>query len=657
MNQDEPLNDQNHEIERTFIEGAGGDTGFPPRSDTFVDAQTSTPYTQSGAGADGLPSGDEPLPIGSGIIAGVLGSGGMARIYKIWNEKLEVYRAVKILFPNQQKDLQSRFETEAKITAKLHHPNIVEIYNVGEWSALPFLEMELIDGESLDRVIHRIGRMPPAVCSAIGIFVARALTYAHQQQFLIYGKTYNGIIHRDLKPANIMISRSGEIKLMDFGIARPTETSLHTVEGNIVGTLQYLSPEQMDGVGIDRRTDIYSFGAILYEMLTGTKTFPQNTITNLMKMKAMNRYRRFDEFKVALPQALIKIAQKCLAVDKEDRYTDAEELLHALERAHRQITQNTPEQTLKKYVEDPDEFDMGGARLFALPRWAKIAAPAAAVVLIIAGIFLYFGGTAEDETPIASSVSTSASDQSSQPQKAPGKAEAEQDGSDANPPASASDAQRSRPAPPPKPRPAPKPASRPRRRPAVSKPAAPASQPSPQEQSPVDKLKEKYSENDMIAIAETALRRGEHSDALTALNNLESARATSTKATLLFLEAYVGSGQTAKAREILRRSTINDAWYYVLAGRVEEQSGSDKKALEQYQTALTKPSQMRTRIQIRNDALYYTALILDNYYRIAPSQDTRLQALNAWKNLKRCYTGNPDHPRFKMANKKLATIN
>ena len=189
-----------------------------------------------------LPDGKEPIALASGTIAGILGTGGMARVYKIWNEKLEVFRAVKILLPTQQKDLKNRFETEVKITAKLHHPNIVEIYSVGEWNGLPYIEMELVEGDSLEAIIGRYGKLPFSVCSATAIFVARALVYAHGQEFLLYGKNYHGVIHRDLKPANIMISKSGEVKLMDFGIARPTEASLHTVEGNIVGTMQYLSP-------------------------------------------------------------------------------------------------------------------------------------------------------------------------------------------------------------------------------------------------------------------------------------------------------------------------------------------------------------------------------------------------------------------------------
>ncbi|MGA2507183.1 MAG: serine/threonine-protein kinase, partial [Chitinispirillaceae bacterium] len=351
--------DQKPSLDKTLIEGeppvSGENATVKPGTDSSLSSGKRLDVTQLGGvnpyaqqakqeitDVNMLPSGKEPIPLGSGIIVGLLGTGGMARVYKIWNEKLEVPRAVKILIPTQQKDLKNRFETEVKITAKLHHPNIVEIYSVGEWNGLPFLEMELIEGDSIETIIARYGKLPFSVCCAIAIFVARALVYAHGQEFLLYGKNYHGVIHRDLKPANVMISKNGEVKLMDFGIARPTEASLHTVEGNIVGTMQYLSPEQIDGIAIDGRTDVYSFGAILYEMLTGTKTFPQETITNLMKKKIVNEYRKFSEFDFPISPALAKITQKCLQSSKETRFSSASELLKELEATHPTLTDDDP---------------------------------------------------------------------------------------------------------------------------------------------------------------------------------------------------------------------------------------------------------------------------------------------------------------------------
>jgi serine/threonine-protein kinase len=254
----------------------------------------------------------------------------MARVYRTWNEKLEVYRAVKVFLPTGHPELMKRFETEIKISAKLHHPNIIETYTVGEWNGLPYIEMELVEGISLEELITRHRTLPVDVTVAICMQVADALFYAHNQQFLLYGKTYNGIIHRDLKPANIMISSNGTVKLLDFGIARPAEVGLHTVAGHIVGTLPYLSPEQLDDNGIDHRSDIYSLGTIVYEALTGEKTFPQPTITVLLKMKSIGEYRKFETFSCNVPSSLVKIVEKCLSENRDDRYSTTAELKKAL---------------------------------------------------------------------------------------------------------------------------------------------------------------------------------------------------------------------------------------------------------------------------------------------------------------------------------------
>jgi len=419
-------------LDKTFVEGAapmqpdyaGQPISGLPGATRIPASQLSSvnPYTRSGASekyassSDELPTGNEPIPLGSGTVAGILGSGGMAKVYKIWNEKLEVFRAVKILLPTRQADLKSRFETEAKITAKLHHPNIVEIYSVGEWRGLPYLEMEYIDGCSLEALIAQMGKLPDAVCSAIAILVARALEYAHNQEFLIYGKTYHGVIHRDLTPANIMIPMVGDVRLMDFGIARPTEASLHTVEGNIVGTMQYLSPEQMDGVDIDARTDIYSFGAILYEMLTGTKTFPQDTITNLMKKKILNEYRRFSDFDFAVSHHLARISQKCLQINKNDRYPDMAALLKDLTSAHQTLASQPPTEILRTFVSDPEKFAKKRKRSRASLRISpRITVPIAGAAAIAGLVTLFIVTGPQNDPEIKSAPADSAQSAAPQP--------------------------------------------------------------------------------------------------------------------------------------------------------------------------------------------------------------------------------------------------
>lgn len=302
-----------------------------------------------------LPGNDAKVRMGSGITQGVLGQGGMTRVYKIWNGTLEMERAVKIPLPTGSSDCYKRFSTEMKICSRLDHPNIIKIFSVGEWNKIPYIEMEFIDGIALDELIKTHGQLPPAVCCAIALGIAKALKYAHKHEFLVNGKKYHGIIHRDLKPANIMVSKNGNVKLMDFGIARPLETGIHTItDGNIVGTMQYFSPEQLDNNDLDSRTDIYALGAILYEMLTGQKAFPVSTLTMLIKKKMLNEYKDFDEFEGLTISSLLKeIARKCLNKEKDQRFESSDELIEALKIALPAISKDTADEITFKFMSDP----------------------------------------------------------------------------------------------------------------------------------------------------------------------------------------------------------------------------------------------------------------------------------------------------------------
>jgi serine/threonine protein kinase len=302
-----------------------------------------------------MPDGKNGVKLGSGTITGFLGEGGMARVYKTWDEDLEIHRAVKVLLPTSKKEFADRFITEAKITARLDHPNIVKVFRVGKWNDYPFMEMEFIDGMSLEAMLEKRGSFPAYAVYAVGIFIARALQYAHILDYTLLGKRFRGLIHRDLKPANIMLRNNGRLKLMDFGIARPLSTGLHnTIAGNIVGTLPYLSPEQLNGEPVDHRTDIYAVGAILYELLCGIKAFPDERLTELFTRKTSGVYMPFGEIPVTVPKKLTEIVDRCLQVKKEDRYPDADTLHEALNTAYNQYADELPEKALKKYASHPD---------------------------------------------------------------------------------------------------------------------------------------------------------------------------------------------------------------------------------------------------------------------------------------------------------------
>jgi serine/threonine protein kinase len=305
-----------------------------------------------------LPSEKNHEPLGTGKVVGVLGSGGMAKVYKTWNEKLEIYRAVKILMPTNQKEQWDRFITEAKITAKLHHPNIIETYDTGEWHGLPFIEMELIEGDTLTDLLAKCKRFPSPVCAAVALQVAKALTYAHSQEITIYGKKYHGIIHRDLKPSNIMVTSTGEVKLMDFGVARPIEAGLHTIAtDSIIGTVHYFSPEQISGYPVDVFTDVYSFGAVLYELLSGSNPFPQNNMVQLIQAKTRNHFIRLEDYNVEMDFRLISVAQTCLRTEKKERYESFSLVKSVLEDVVASYNLGGPEQIIQLFYSNPDALN------------------------------------------------------------------------------------------------------------------------------------------------------------------------------------------------------------------------------------------------------------------------------------------------------------
>jgi CHASE2 domain-containing sensor protein len=285
-----------------------------------------------------------------GSIIKMLGSGGMADVYLEWNPRLEVYRAVKVLKPGMPSTYLSRFKTEIRIFSKLNHPNIVHCYGVGEWHTLPCVEMEFVSGSALEAVLEKCQSFTAAQTAAIGILVCRALSYAHSQVFAIYGQNYNGVVHRDLKPANILISKSGRIKLTDFGIARPGAVSLHTMDsGSVVGTLPYLAPEQLDSTTITAQADIYALGATLYEFLTGARAFPQTEMTALLRAKSNGEFKPIQP-SATVPKALADCISKAMSTAPAARFESAQAMGKELETILKSLTKDKAYLCLKDLV-------------------------------------------------------------------------------------------------------------------------------------------------------------------------------------------------------------------------------------------------------------------------------------------------------------------
>jgi tRNA A-37 threonylcarbamoyl transferase component Bud32 len=351
-------------VSRTFIE-----TDFPsllglPPKDSADNRGTRRQDTKSvntlyELNKVALPGENDTVSLGSGRSCGILGRGGMATVYRIYNEVLEIYRALKLMLYHRHCDNEEellaairRVEMEAKIWAKLHHNNIVQVHDFGKWNGIPFLEMELVEGSDLKTLLYNRGALSPEVVTSIGIFVARALSFAHRQNYQLYGESYSGLIHRDIKPQNILCSKTGDIKLADFGLAKPSEFTTNTVVGTFVGTPQYAAPEQLLSTALDARTDIYSVGTVLYEMIAGHEMFPQESIMTIFAARQANQYKPLARVRRNVHRDLVAIVDKCTRLDSADRFGSATALLEALEDCHRKITKERPEAVLEDYVID-----------------------------------------------------------------------------------------------------------------------------------------------------------------------------------------------------------------------------------------------------------------------------------------------------------------
>lgn len=252
-----------------------------------------------------------------------VGSGGMADVYKAKCHRLNRYVAIKILKNEYagDKNFVAKFRAEAQSAAGLSHPNIVNVYDVGDDDGLYYIVMELVEGITLKKFIERKGRLEIKEAIGISIQIAQGMEAAHA----------NHIIHRDIKPQNIIISRDGKVKVTDFGIAKAATSN--TVSQNAVGSVHYLSPEQARGGYSDEKSDIYSLGVTIYEMLCGTVPFAGDNSVSVALSHINDEARPIRELRPDVPVSIEKIVQKCMQKKPERRYLSASELIADLRRS------------------------------------------------------------------------------------------------------------------------------------------------------------------------------------------------------------------------------------------------------------------------------------------------------------------------------------
>ena len=255
--------------------------------------------------------------IGRYRIEALLGTGAMGEVYRAHDPAIDRLVAIKVVRPelvagSGGEQLLERFRREARAAGRRFHPNIVAIWDFGDDNGMPFLVMELVEGQSLDQLVKSSGPLAPDRSVAIITQVLSALGFAHE----------SGIVHRDIKPSNIMVLQDDHVKVADFGIAR-LEASEFTIVGDLLGTPAYMAPEQLSGGPIDHRTDLFATGVILFEMLTGVKPFRGKSITEIMSFMEKRGPEDIRALNPAIPEAMKHVIAKSLAFDPAQRYADA----------------------------------------------------------------------------------------------------------------------------------------------------------------------------------------------------------------------------------------------------------------------------------------------------------------------------------------------
>lgn len=265
------------------------------------------------------------LQIGDFQLLEKLGEGGMGEVWRARDLMLEREVALKLLKPDLalREDVLDRFRTEAIALARLNHPNIATLYSFSRHSDHYYMVMEYVRGEPLDRLLARRGRLPWTEALDIAMQGLSGLEHAHRL----------AVIHRDLKPANLMIGPSGEVKLMDFGIARILARARLTRVGHLVGTLEYMPPEQVQGMEADARSDIYAMGVVLYEMLSGQVPFTRETEFELLRAQVEELPPPLERLVPDLPEAVAMVVARALAKQPADRFDSADAFRAALQGA------------------------------------------------------------------------------------------------------------------------------------------------------------------------------------------------------------------------------------------------------------------------------------------------------------------------------------
>src|SRR5215213_2587189 len=252
-----------------------------------------------------------------------IGAGGMSTVYRAFDPTLERWVAIKLMHRDisTDPDQLERFRREARAVAQLNHPHVVTVIDAGEDDGTPYIVLEFVEGETLKDRIRREDRLPVSEAVAYAIETGRALSCAHEHK----------LVHRDIKPQNILIDRDGRAKLTDFGISRSLESQGLTATGRVLGTTDYVSPEQALGHEVTGQSDIYSLGIVLYEMLTGEVPFKADTQVAVAMKHVRDALPDVQRRRPEISASLAAVVERATAKETQNRYSSVSQMVHDLE--------------------------------------------------------------------------------------------------------------------------------------------------------------------------------------------------------------------------------------------------------------------------------------------------------------------------------------
>ena len=327
----------------------------------------------------------QPEYIGTYKILEKIGEGGMAYIYKALQPSLKRTVVIKKL-KDPNREIIKRFKKEALLSASFHHQNLVAIYDFIYTNRSYYLVMEYVDGEDLRTIIDHLAPIPPHIAALIALSIARGLEYTHA----------HNIIHRDIKPSNVLVGYEGNVKLIDFGIARDDLSTRLTITGMIVGTPAYMSPEQANGDNLTPKSDLFSLGILLYEMLTGIKPFEGSNQSEVITRIIRGQYQPIQRVNPAIPYRLRRIVKKCLQHSPRRRYSSATELINDLERFLPWQVRNQKKRIIARFLNELDKNEPSSVQTvipdlmkrFSNAKWLAIKS-ITAVASLVSAVLLF----------------------------------------------------------------------------------------------------------------------------------------------------------------------------------------------------------------------------------------------------------------------------